>query len=110
AILALLPGQAAFLGNMYAFGAMLSFTIAHLAVIRLRKTHPEVERPYRGPGNFMVMGYDMPLFAVIGGVATAGAFAVVTALHPDVAVAGCCWLFVGVVGFVLYRRLQGLDL
>src|SRR3989440_2007891 len=30
------PGQAVFLGNMYAFGAMLSFTIAHLAVIRLR--------------------------------------------------------------------------
>ena len=27
----LCPGQAEFLGNMYAFGAMLSFTIAHLA-------------------------------------------------------------------------------
>ena len=31
AILITLPGQAAFLGNLYAFGAMLSFTIAHLA-------------------------------------------------------------------------------
>ena len=38
ACLTLLPGQAAFLGNMYAFGAMLSFTIAHAAVIRLRLT------------------------------------------------------------------------
>src|SRR5438270_7211879 len=26
----MIPGQAAFLGNMYAFGAMLSFTIAHI--------------------------------------------------------------------------------
>ena len=38
ACLTLIPGQADFLGNMYAFGAMLSFTIAHLAVIRLRVT------------------------------------------------------------------------
>ena len=36
AILITLPGQADFLGNLYAFGAMLSFTIAHLALIRLR--------------------------------------------------------------------------
>ena len=35
-ILVLLPGQTDFLGNMYAFGAMLSFTIAHLSVIALR--------------------------------------------------------------------------
>jgi APA family basic amino acid/polyamine antiporter len=36
ACIAMIPGQAEFLGNMYAFGAMLSFTIAHLAVVRLR--------------------------------------------------------------------------
>ena len=30
ACVTMIPGQAAFLGNMYAFGAMLSFTIAHL--------------------------------------------------------------------------------
>src|SRR5207249_5124477 len=32
----LLSGQVDFLGRMYAFGAMLSFTIAHVAVITLR--------------------------------------------------------------------------
>ena len=36
ACLTILPGQADFLGTIYAFGAMLSFTIAHLAVIALR--------------------------------------------------------------------------
>src|SRR6266516_1956891 len=35
-IVVLLPGQTAFLGDMYAFGAMLSFTIAHVSVIALR--------------------------------------------------------------------------
>src|SRR5947209_9922031 len=48
ACVAMLPGQAAFLGNIYAFGAMLSFTIAHISVIRLRVTQPDHERPYRG--------------------------------------------------------------
>ncbi len=36
ACVAILPGQADFLGVIYAFGAMLSFTIAHLSVIALR--------------------------------------------------------------------------
>src|SRR5213592_3109436 len=35
-IAVLLPGKTDFLGNMYAFGAMLSFTIAHASVIALR--------------------------------------------------------------------------
>ena len=51
ACLTILPGQAEFLGTIYAFGAMLSFTIAHLAVIALRIKEPDRERPYRGPGN-----------------------------------------------------------
>src|ERR687893_2077742 len=68
AIITLLPGQADFLGYMYAFGAMLSFTIAHLAVMRLRATQPDFPRPYRGPGNIRVGGYDLPLFALFGAV------------------------------------------
>ncbi|MEA2299507.1 MAG: basic amino acid/polyamine antiporter, family, partial [Solirubrobacteraceae bacterium] len=49
ACVTLIPGKAEFLGNLYAFGAMLSFTIAHLAVIRLRLKEPDRERPFRGP-------------------------------------------------------------
>lgn len=52
-----LPRQADFLGTVYAFGAMLSFTIAHLAVIALRVKQPERERPYRGPGTLRVFGH-----------------------------------------------------
>src|SRR6476620_6619268 len=39
-IAVLLPGKVNFLGTMYSFGAMLSFTIAHLAVIALRQKPP----------------------------------------------------------------------
>jgi APA family basic amino acid/polyamine antiporter len=110
AIITLLPGQADFLGLMYAFGAMLSFTIAHAAVIRLRLKHPEFPRPYRGPGNVTVGGRDLPLFAIVGGTATAGAFIATVALNPDVALAGFSWLALGLIVYPLYRRRQGLDL
>ena len=66
AILILLPGQEAFLGSIYSFGALLSFTIAHAAVIRLRRKLPDFPRQYRGPGNLRIGGYDAPLFAIAG--------------------------------------------
>src|SRR5919197_2777373 len=106
----MIPGQAEFLGNMYAFGAMLSFTIAHAAVIRLRQKEPDHQRPYRGPGNISIAGRDIPLFAVVGGLGTGLAFVVVTFLHLDVAAAGVGWLALGMVIYPIYRRRQGLDL
>jgi basic amino acid/polyamine antiporter, APA family len=110
ACLTMIPGQATFLGNMYAFGAMLSFTIAHLAVIRLRITQPDRDRPYRGPGTLRIAGRELPLFAVFGGIGTFLAFVTVTALHIAVAAAGIGWLTFGIVVYVIYRRRQGLDL
>ena len=110
ACLTIIPGQAEFLGNMYAFGAMLSFTVAHLAVIRLRLIQPGRERPYRGPGTLRFKGRELPLFAVLGGIGTGLAFVVVTILHLSVAAAGVFWLSLGMVVYVLFRRGQGLDL
>jgi APA family basic amino acid/polyamine antiporter len=110
ACLTMIPGQAEFLGNMYAFGAMLSFTIAHLSVIRLRSKEPDRPRPYRGPGTLRVKGRELPLFAILGGLGTGLAFVVVTLLHIGVAIAGIGWLALGIVVYVVYRRRQGLDL
>ncbi len=110
ACVTLIPGQATFLGNIYAFGAMLSFTIAHLSVIRLRTKDPDRARPYRGPGSLRIAGHELPLFAVIGGLGTGLAWVTVTLLHLAVAAAGLGWLLLGVVVYVVYRRRQGLDL
>jgi basic amino acid/polyamine antiporter, APA family len=95
---------------MYAFGAMLSFTIAHLAVIRLRTKEPDHRRPFKGPGNVRLFGYDIPLFAVFGGLGTGLAWIVVTFLYPPVAAAGAVWLSLGMIIYVVFRRRQGLDL
>jgi len=110
AIVTLVPGQADFLGNMYAFGAMLSFTIAHISVVRLRRIAPDFARPYTGPGNMGFRGFRLPLFAVFGGIGTAISFAVVTLLNPIVALAGVVWLALGITLYVIYRHRQGLDL
>src|SRR3954449_4009389 len=110
AIILMLPGQEVLLGQVYSFGALLSFTMAHAAVARLRAKRPDVPRPYRGPGNVRIRGYDAPLFAIVGGSFTAIAFIVIVALNLPVAAIGTAWLLVGVVIYMLFRRRHGLDL
>ncbi len=95
---------------MYAFGAMLSFTIAHAAVIRMRMSDPDRERPYRSPGTLRIAGRELPGLAIFGGAATALSFVIVTTLHPEVGVAGTLWLALGIGVYALYRRHHGLDL
>jgi APA family basic amino acid/polyamine antiporter len=110
ACLTMLPGKADFLGKMYAFGAMLSFTIAHLAVIALRLKEPGLERPYRGPGRVRIAGRDLPLFAVFGGLGTGLAWVVVTVLNSSTLIIGTLWLIIGIGTYVVYRRHLGLTL
>jgi APA family basic amino acid/polyamine antiporter len=110
ACITILPGQADFLGTIYAFGAMLSFTIAHMSVVALRVTQPDKERPYRGPGTLRFRGYELPLFAVVGGLGTGIAWIVVTVLNIETLVAGAIWLTLGIATYVIYRRRQGLSL
>src|SRR5437764_7532036 len=106
----LIPGQTTFLGNLYSYGAMLSFTTAHAAVIALRIKDPHRERPYRMPWNVPFRCAQLPLTAVLGGIVTFAAWISVLALHVDARYVGTGWMLVGLVGYVIYRRSQGLDL
>ncbi len=110
ACLAIVPGQADFLGVIYAFGAMLSFTIAHASLIALRINQPDVERPWRSPGNITIAGRTMPVLAVFGGLGTGIALVVATVLDLRVLVSGVFWLALGIALYVVYRRRQGLSL
>jgi basic amino acid/polyamine antiporter, APA family len=110
ACLAILPGQAEFLGTIYAFGAMLSFAMAHASVIALRIKEPDRERPYRGRGEIRVRGVALPIYALLGGLGTASAFVAVSVLNLATLVAGTIWLLLGVATYVAFRRRQGLSL
>jgi basic amino acid/polyamine antiporter, APA family len=110
AALLILPGKTDFLGNLYSFGAMLSFTTAHVSVVALRVTHPDIERPYRAPWNVRIRGHLIPLTAVLGAIGTFAAWLSVLVLHAEARTVGIGWMIAGVVLYVVYRRRSGLDL
>jgi APA family basic amino acid/polyamine antiporter len=110
AMVTLLPGQTDFLATMYSFGAMLSFTIAHVSVIQLRRKLAEAERPWKPMLNFRAFGTLVPLTAVLGGFGTFAAWIVVMALNPRTLAVGAGWMILGILVYVLYRRNQRLPL
>ena len=88
ACIAIIPGQADFLGVIYAFGAMLSFTMAHAAVTTLRFKQPDHDRPYKAPLNVEIRGREVPMAAVLGGTGTGIALIVATVLDKRVLISG----------------------
>ena len=103
-IAVILPGQTNFLGTMYAFGAMLSFTIAHAAVVALRVKLRDDEIVYRARPNLRFRGVDWPLFALLGGLGTGVAWLVVVIQEASTRWVGLGWLAIGFAGYVIYRR------
>ncbi len=118
AIVVMAPGETNFLGTIYAFGATLSFTVAHVSVIRLRKLRPLSERPltpdgtpmWHSPGTLRLFGYDVPILAVLGGIGTFGAFIVAMVLDPVVLATGGGWMIAGTLLYIGYRRYKQLPL
>src|SRR3954466_5255947 len=100
----LLSGQVDFLGNMYAFGAMLSFTIAHASVIALRAKGRDEELEWQARPNVRFRGVHWPLFAMFGAFGTGIAWFVVIAKDAPTRYAGLAWLAAGFVFYPLYRR------
>src|SRR3954463_5731526 len=110
AALTMLPGKTDFLATMYSFGAMLSFTIAHVAVIRLRQRQPDRERLWKAPLNVRAFGFDVPILAVLGGLGTFAAWVIVIALHTSTGLVGAGWMLFGVLLYAAYRRRHQLPL
>src|SRR5919106_852257 len=107
---ALLPGETELLATMYAFGAMLSFTVAHVALIKLRQRHPDRVREWKPPLSFRLRGFELPLTAVLGGLGTFAAWIVVMALNTRTLLIGGAWMLVGMAIYIVYRRRQALSL
>ena len=110
AALTILPGELDFLATMYSFGAMLSFTVAHVAVVRLRQRYPDRERPWKPPLNVRIRGTELPVSALLGGLGTFAAWIVVMALNISTLIAGIAWMAFGITVYLVYRRRQGLPL
>ena len=110
-ILLLLPGNTInLLADLYAFGAMISFTVAHVSVIWLRHKEPDFPRPFRTPVNIQIGKMSLPVLAVIGGLGTFTVWCVVVATHPFGRTIGFIWMGVGLLMYVGYRKVKGYSL
>ena len=99
-----------FLVGIYAFGATLAFTIAHLSICRLRYTEPDRDRPYRMPLSVKLRGGELPLPAVFGALASAAGLVAVMVVHEPARYVGLGWMLFGVALYVIYRRADETSL
>ena len=96
--------DAAFLASAYSFGVLFAFTAAQLAVIRLRHTEPDLQRPFRAKPEVRIGGVLIPLPALIGAPLTFGVWVLALITHPGARYAGPAWLLIGLVVLVVVRR------
>jgi basic amino acid/polyamine antiporter, APA family len=107
AFLLAIPHDLEFLAGIFAFGAMVTFAIAHLAVIVLRYRERERPSAFRIPGSVPIGSGRVPLPAVLGALFSVLAWASVVVLHEGARVIGGAWMAAGIAMYVIYRRAQG---
>lgn len=100
----IVPADVALLGGLFAFGATIAFTVAHVSVIRMRITDPDRERPFRIPFDVTMFGARVPLPTVLAAVLTALAWLSVIVYHDSARWVGGAWMAFGLVGYVIYRK------
>ncbi|MGI8411249.1 MAG: amino acid permease [Solirubrobacteraceae bacterium] len=101
-----LPTDLELLIGIYAFGALLAFTSAHVSVIALRFREPQPRLGYEVPLSVALRGARVPLPAVLGAVLGAIGWASVVVLHTGARYVGAGWLLAGVLLYVTYRKSQ----
>ncbi len=104
------PEDLDFLVGIYAFGAMLAFTIAHLSICRLRYTERDRDRPYKVPLSIRFRGGELPLPAAFGALVSAAGWVAVMVVHEPARYVGLGWMAVGIVLYVVYRRADETSL
>jgi basic amino acid/polyamine antiporter, APA family len=105
-----LTGDIVFLAGVYAFGAMITFGLAHLSVIVLRFREADRPSAFRMPLSVRVGSGSIPLPAAAGALLSLAVWASVVLLHGGGRVIGTIWIAVGLVLYVAHRKSQGRSL
>jgi APA family basic amino acid/polyamine antiporter len=112
AIFGFLTGRKALetMADMYAFGAMLAYFLASIALVALRIREPRTPRAYRVPFNINWRNLDIPvlgLFAILG---TAGMLGIVLWTHDVARVLGPLWVLIWVGYYIRHRYKRKLPI
>jgi APA family basic amino acid/polyamine antiporter len=105
-----LPGNLGDIADVYIFGAMLTFSLAHLSVIAMRFREPNLERPFQVPLNLRIHSTAVPLTAVAGGLGTMLVWLIILVSRPFGRWVGLLWMVAGVIVYISYRRGSGLPI
>jgi APA family basic amino acid/polyamine antiporter len=100
-----IPTNVKLLAGIYAFGATLAITIAHLSIIRLRVKAPDKNRPFRIPFGMRWGPAELPIPAIVAAILSGLAFLSVLAFHTTARWVGLGWLVFGLVFYVVYRKV-----
>jgi len=105
-----IAGDVEFLASAYSFGVLGAFTLAQLAVIRLRFREPALPRPFRARPELLVRGVPVPVAALIGAPLTLAVLVLALATHPGARYAGPLWLVLGLLVYLTtrWREHRGL--
>jgi basic amino acid/polyamine antiporter, APA family len=105
-----LPHDLDFLAGVFAFGAMIAFSLAHLSIIVLRFREPDRPSAFRVPLSIPVRGARVPLPAVFGAVFSILTWVSILVYHSGARIVGAGWMAIGVSLYVIYRRGEGKSL
>ena len=94
------------LAGLFSFGVLFAFTAAQLAVIKLRFSKPDLERPFRARADVRIRGADVPLAALVGTPLTAAIWVIAMVTHRETRIAGPLWLLVGAAIYISTRIAQ----
>jgi len=101
------------LGDLYNYGALVSFMLVNLALIRLRNRRPELYRPFKSPFAFSFKrkgkGFIVPILPLLGFFVCLFVWILVLSLHEIGKVVGTLWFIAGIIFYLWYRRSQRLS-
>lgn len=110
----LTPSAMDTLGNMYAFGATLGYTLVFIALIKLRFSDPYSPRPYHVPLNLKVNYHGRKvLFPVLGLIGMLGVMLIlfeVILTHKIGRIAGPAWIGLTFIYYAGYRKKMNLPI
>ncbi len=93
-----------YLADLYNFGAMLAFALAHASLLGIRWREPRLERPFKLKPNVRFAGREFPVTAILGFIFISAVWVTVVITHPFGRTMGFLWMFAGLGMYYWYRR------
>jgi APA family basic amino acid/polyamine antiporter len=110
ACMAIAIGRVTILADLYAFGAMLAYTLAHASIISLRIKEPKLPRPFKIPLNIRFRLREIPITAIIGGIGTGVTWFIVLYTHEFGRWVGLIWVSAGLLVYFIYHRKKHVNI